>query len=136
MAGTFTFELVSPEKLLFSKAVTMVTVPGSKGEYGVLAGHAPMITEIKPGVIRIYADEDTSATSHLFVSGGFAEVTQSRFTVLATEAMQISDLNGVELQGQAKELAAKIAASTTETERDALQAQQDVITAKIQASAA
>jgi len=111
MAGTFAFELVSPEKLLFGRDVTMVTVPGTRGEYGVLAGHAPMITEIKPGVIRIYVDEDTTVTSRIFVSGGFAEVTQTRFTVLAEEAMPVSDLNRDELQNQAKDLAAKFAAA-------------------------
>jgi F-type H+-transporting ATPase subunit epsilon len=135
MPETFTFELVSPEKLLFSKAVRMVTVPGGQGEYGVLAGHAPMITEIKPGIIQIYADEDASVTSRLFVAGGFAEVTQTRFTVLAVEAMPISDLNKAELQGQSKELTAKITAASSEAERNALQAKQDIVMAKIQAAA-
>jgi F-type H+-transporting ATPase subunit epsilon len=134
MAGTFTFELVSPDKLLFSRSVTMVTVPGSKGEYGVLSGHAPMITEIKHGVVRIYADDDMTVTSRFFVAGGFAEVTQMRFTLLSDEAVPVSDLNKIELQAQAKELASKIVAAS-DAERDAFIAQQAVLDAKIQAAA-
>jgi F-type H+-transporting ATPase subunit epsilon len=135
MAGTFTFELVSPEKMLFSRDVTMVTVPGSKGEYGVLAGHAPMITEIKPGVIRIYVDEDTTVTSSIFVGGGFAEVTQTRFTVLAGEALPVSELNKAEIQNQANDLSKKFDAAATEDERNDIRARQDVVRIKLQAAA-
>ncbi len=135
MSATFNFELVSPEKLLFSKPVAMVTVPGSKGEYGVLAGHAPMITEIMPGVIRIYEESDASVTAKLFVAGGFAEVTQTRFTVLAGEAIPVSELDVAELRGQAKDLVAKIAAAATEADRDALMEQQAIVAAKLQAAA-
>jgi F-type H+-transporting ATPase subunit epsilon len=135
MSVPFTFELVSPEKLLFNQPVKMVTVPGSLGEYGVLAGHAPMITEIKPGVIRIYADNDATVTLRLFVTGGFAEVTQTRFTVLATEATPVSELNKTELQEQVKNITAKIAACTDDAERIALGAQQDIVAAKLQAAA-
>lgn len=132
MPETFTFELVSPEKLLFSKPAAMVTVPGGEGEYGVLPGHSPMVTTINPGVIQIYAEENV-VTDRLFVAGGFAEVTQSRFTVLVGEAMPVSELNLVELQEQAHVLTGKIAA-VEETERDAMQAQLDVLLAKIQAA--
>jgi len=135
MSAPFNFELVSPEKLLFSKAVVMVTVPGSKGEYGVLAGHAPMITEIKPGVIKICEENDSVVTSKLFVAGGFAEVTQTRFTVLAGEVIPVSELDIVALNAQAKELASKIAAAANDADRDALLAQQAIIAAKIQAAA-
>ncbi|MFA4995379.1 MAG: ATP synthase F1 subunit epsilon [Bdellovibrionales bacterium] len=135
MVATFTFELVSPEKLLFSKPVAMVTVPGSKGEYGVLAGHAPMITEIKPGVIKIYEENDATVSSSLFVAGGFAEVTQTRFTVLAGEAMLVSELDAAALHGQAKDLASKIAAASDDADRAALLAEQEIVAAKLQAAA-
>lgn len=135
MAAVFNFELVSPEKLLFSKAVVMVTVPGSKGEYGVLAGHAPMITEIKPGVIRICEENDATVTEKLFVAGGFAEVTQTRFTVLAGEAIPVSELDVAALNAQSKELASKIHAAADDAEREALLAQQAIVVAKLQAAA-
>ena len=73
MAETLQFELVSPEKLLFSKPVAMVTVPGGEGEYGVLPGHAPMITTVKPGVIEVFAEE-VAVGERIFVAGGFAEI--------------------------------------------------------------
>ncbi len=134
MADTFTFELVSPEKLLFSKPVAMVTVPGGEGEYGVLSGHAPMITTITPGVIQIYEEENAGPVERIFVAGGFAEVSQTRFTVLAGEAVPVSDLNRAALQEQAKAIAGKID-SANEHDLAALKTQQDVIAAKIQAAA-
>jgi len=85
MTDTFTFELVTPEKILVSKQVAMVTVPGGEGDYGVLAGHAPMITTLRAGTIELFDDANAPATERFDVAGGFAEVTQTRCTVLATE---------------------------------------------------
>ncbi len=132
MPETFTFELVSPEKVLFSGPVLMVTAPGEQGEYGVLPGHAPMITTIKPGVISVYANDLVTPSARLFVAGGFAEVTHLRFTILADEAIPVSELNGAELAEQNKDLMKKLVA-TDETQRALLQAQQDVVAAKISA---
>jgi len=132
MPETFTFELVSPEKVLFSGPALMVTVPGEQGEYGVLPAHAPMITMLKPGVIAVYANDLAAPSAKLFVAGGFAEVTQSRLTILADEAMPTSELNGAELAEQGKDLAKQLA-SADETSRAALQAKHDVVTAKIAA---
>src|SRR5580704_15617743 len=92
------FELVSPEKLLVSKPVAMVTVPGGEGDYGVLAGHAPLITSVRPGVIDIYEANDNTVSERIFVAGGFAEVNGERCTVLAEEAVPVADLNRVELE--------------------------------------
>lgn len=135
MSGTFTFELVSPEKLMFSKDVAMVTVPGFKGEYGVLAGHAPMITDIRPGVIRIYENDDVTVNSRLFVVAGFAEVTHDRFTVLAEEVVPVSQLDGAALQREYDDLSSKMDSSETEEERDALLAKRDMVFAKLKALA-
>lgn len=134
MADTFTFELVSPEKLLVSKPVGMVTVPGCKGEYGVLFGHIPMITSLDAGIIQVYADDGVTVTDRIFVSGGFAEVAHGRFTVLATDATPVADLNRSEVQDQMKALEAKIA-SASEDEVEALLAQRDSMSAKFQAVA-
>jgi F-type H+-transporting ATPase subunit epsilon len=78
------FELVTPERLLFSEAVEMVVVPGTEGNFGVLPGHAPLISTIRPGMIEIY--EGQSVTRRIFVVSGVAEVTPERCTVLADEA--------------------------------------------------
>lgn len=90
------FELVSPEKLLLSDDVEMVVVPGAEGDFGVLPGHAPMISTVRPGVIHVF--EGGSVKSRIFVAGGFAEVTSARCTVLAEEAIPLDEIDraGVE----------------------------------------
>ena len=90
------FELVSPEKLLLSDDVEMVVVPGVEGDFGVLPGHAPMISTVRPGVIHVF--ESGSVKSRIFVAGGFAEVTAERCTVLAEEAVPLDEIDraGVE----------------------------------------
>jgi F-type H+-transporting ATPase subunit epsilon len=134
MAATFQFELVSPEKLILSKPAAMVTVPGGEGEYGVLPGHAPLITTVKPGVVEVFAEENGAATDRLFVSGGFAEVTQTRCTVLATEALPVEKLNRASLEDEARNLSDKLAAAPAE-EKAHLLAQQEVVAAKLAVAA-
>ncbi len=85
------FELVSPERLLLSEEVEMVVVPGADGDFGVLAGHSPLISTVRPGVIHIF--EGNSVKSRIFVAGGFAEVTGERCTVLAEEAIALEDID-------------------------------------------
>jgi F-type H+-transporting ATPase subunit epsilon len=79
------FELVSPERLIVSAEVEMVVVPGTEGNFGVLPGHSPLISTIRPGTIDIY--QGGAITERIFVVGGIAEVTPERCTVLADEAM-------------------------------------------------
>ncbi|MEQ9326519.1 MAG: ATP synthase F1 subunit epsilon [Rhodospirillales bacterium] len=90
MADTLNFELVSPARLLKSEAVEMVVVPGVDGDVGVLPGHSLLIGTVRPGVIDIH--ENGKVKEKIFVAGGFAEVTPERCTVLAEEAMPVSDL--------------------------------------------
>ena len=85
------FELVSPEKLLLSEDVEMVVVPGAEGDFGVLPGHAPMISTVRPGVIHVF--EGGSVKTRIFVAGGFAEVTPERCTVLAEEAVRLHEID-------------------------------------------
>lgn len=91
IADKVEFELVSPEKLLFSETVDMVVVPGSEGDFGVLPGHAPVISLVRPGVIDIH--DGGSVTRRIFVAGGFAEVNGERCTVLATEALSVDEID-------------------------------------------
>ena len=79
------FELVTPEKLLRSEEVYMVTVPGSEGDFGVLEGHAPVMSTIRDGSLHIYKT-DKSEPEILSVTGGFAEVNERGLTVLAERA--------------------------------------------------
>ena len=91
MADTTMFELVSPERLLMSKDVSMVVVPGADGFFGVLPRHSPLLSTLLPGVIDVY--ENGSVTDRIFVAGGFAEVTEDRCTVLAEEATSVAELD-------------------------------------------
>src|SRR5712671_2772193 len=96
------FELVSPERLIVSAEVEMVVVPGTEGNFGVLPGHAPLISTIRPGTIDIY--EGRAITERIFVVGGIAEVTPERCTVLADEAMAPESLNRGELDAELTEI--------------------------------
>ncbi len=84
-------EIVSPEKLLLSRSVEMVVIPALEGDMGVLEGHTPMIVTLRGGTIDLY--EGDRVTDRLFVAGGFAEVTSSRCTVLADEAVPVGELD-------------------------------------------
>jgi F-type H+-transporting ATPase subunit epsilon len=131
MADKVEFELVSPEKLLFSQPVDMVVVPGGEGNFGVLAGHAPMITTVRPGVIDVY--EGDRVTNRIFVAGGFAEVTELRCTVLAEEAVTVSDLDRAAVEQQVRDLTEDIADAKADAERSALEARLAVARAKFEA---
>ncbi len=91
MADAVQFELVSPERLVLSAEVGMVVVPGAEGDFGVLPGHAPMISNVRPGVISIYNDRAIEA--RVFVAGGFAEVSDSRLTVLTEDAVALDEID-------------------------------------------
>jgi len=94
--ATFQLELVSPEKLLLSRAVEMVVIPAAEGEMGVLPGHSPMIVTLRGGTIRV--TDGGRETDRLFVAGGFAEVTPDRVTILADEAVPVAELSKAEAE--------------------------------------
>lgn len=91
MADLVQFELVAPERLLISDEVEMVVVPGAEGDFGVLPGHTPFISTVRPGVISVY--ENGAIGRRVFVSGGFSEVTSERCTVLADEAISLDEVD-------------------------------------------
>src|SRR5438270_3062004 len=107
MADKVQFELVSPEKLLLSEAIDMVVVPGSEGNFGVLAGHSLLISTVRPGVIDVY--EGNQISERIFVSGGFAEVTAERCTVLADEAVPLSSLDAAAIEASQRALEGTLA---------------------------
>jgi len=135
MADKVEFELVSPEKLLVSQPVQMVVVPGAEGFFGVLAGHAPMIVTVKPGIIDIYADDMATISKRLFVAGGFCEVTATRVTILADEATELDVILGLDravLEKQAADLTEDLADAKTEVERTAVEAKLAIVQAKLE----
>jgi len=84
-------EIVSPDRLLLSQPVDMAVIPAAEGEMGVLPGHSPMIVLLQGGTITLH--ESGRPTSRLYVSGGFAEITPERCTVLADEAIPVSEVS-------------------------------------------
>jgi len=103
--ATFHFELVSPDKISFSGEVDQVDVPGSEGDFGVLAGHAPLIALLRPGLMTVYSGGEQTK---LVVLGGFAEVGPDGLTVLADVATTLEDLDRAALQAQIAEMETRV----------------------------
>jgi F-type H+-transporting ATPase subunit epsilon len=101
-------EIVSPERLLLSRPVEMVVVPGSEGDIGVLQGHTPMIVMLRGGTIELY--EGNRVTDRLFVAGGFCEITPERCTVLADEALPVAEVSRAEAERRLADAEAAYAA--------------------------
>lgn len=129
MAEKVEFELVSPERLLVSRAVDMVVVPGAEGDFGVLRGHAPLISTLRLGVIDIH--DAGAVAERIFVAGGFAEVTAERCTVLAEQAVRLADLDRGALEGELKGLRDRLAVAGSDPERGALAQRIAVAEAKL-----
>ena len=91
MAGKVQFELVTPSHIMMEGEVDMVVVPGAAGDFGVLPGHAPLLSTLRPGIVDVY--ENDTVSERVFVAGGFAEVAEDRFTVLAEEAVEASEID-------------------------------------------
>ena len=113
--ATFNFELVSPQNVAFSGPVDQVDVPGSEGDFGVLAGHAPLIALLRPGVLTVYAG---GAQTKIVVLGGFAEVNPQGMTVLADFAAPVADVDRDLLAGQIKDLEEDVADASDGPARD------------------
>jgi F-type H+-transporting ATPase subunit epsilon len=116
MAEKIPFDLVSPERLLLSEEADMVTIPATDGYMGVLAGHMPLITTLKPGVIDVTGGTRGRELRY-FVLGGFAEVSTTKVTVLAEEAMPMADVDTVALDERIKDAEEDILLAKTETDR-------------------
>src|SRR5262249_62203776 len=100
MADKLSFALVSPERELFHGDVDHVVVPGSEGEFGVSPHHAPVMSVVKPGALRIF---DEAGVRKIFVNGGFADVTPEGLTVLAEDAVDLADVDPAKLEEELKD---------------------------------
>ena len=132
MVDRVEFELVSPEKLLLSKGVDMVVVPGSEGDFGVLPRHSPLISAIRPGVIKVY--EGNQITDTIFIAGGFAEVTPARCTVLAEEALPTGEIESGVVEQELKDLRDDLLDAKTDIEKAAIERKISIAEAKLQAA--
>jgi len=104
--ATFHFDLVSPEKLAFSGEVDQVDIPGVEGDFGVLAGHAPVVAAVRPGILTV-----TNGGTHerIIVLGGLAEVSEKGLTVLADVATSLEELDRAKFAETISEMEAKLA---------------------------
>lgn len=116
MADKLNFALVSPERELFHGDVDSVVVPGSEGEFGVLPNHAPVMSVIKPGALRVLNE---GGERRIFVNGGFADVTPEGLTVLAEDAVDIADVDAAEVEAQLKAAQEDLRDTNTDAKREA-----------------
>ena len=104
--ATFHFDLVSPEKLTFSGEVDQVDIPGTEGDFGVLAGHAPIVAAVRPGFLTIIAG---GKKQRIIVLGGLAEMSDSGLTVLANVATAVEELDKAKFEATINEMQEKLA---------------------------
>src|SRR6201986_3093169 len=103
--ATFHFDLVSPEKLAFSGDVDQVDIPGTEGDFGVLAGHAPVVAAVRPGILTVISG---GSKQRIIVLGGIAEVSEKGLTVLADTATSIEELDRTQFAETISEMEAKL----------------------------
>lgn len=115
--ATFHFDLVSPEKLLFSGDVEQVDVPGAEGDFGVLANHAPFVATLRPGILTVHA---AGGEKKIVVLGGFVEVSAEGLTVLAEVAENVADIDRAMITTRIGELETRIAKTEAGSELDKL----------------
>lgn len=119
MAGTFKFELVSPERVLHAVDAEQAVVPSVEGEFTMLPGHAPLVATLRPGVIDVSAQ---GSRKRLFVKSGFAEVDPTRLTVLAEKAYDVDDMSPAVIADELKAAEAELAAANDDASRMAADA--------------
>ena len=104
--ATFHFDLVSPEKLAFSGEVDQVDIPGAEGDFGVLAGHAPVVAAMRPGILTVITG---GSKQKIIVLGGLAEVSEKGLTVLADVATSIDEIDRAKFAATISEMESKLA---------------------------
>jgi F-type H+-transporting ATPase subunit epsilon len=115
MAGTFKFELVTPERMALSQDANQVVVPGLEGEFTVLPGHAPVISALRPGIVDVTLPD--ARKTRIFVKGGFAEVDAEHLTVLAERALDVEVMDAATIAAEVAVAEADLAAATDDTAR-------------------
>jgi F-type H+-transporting ATPase subunit epsilon len=115
MAGTFKFELVTPERMALSQDAAQVVVPGVEGEFTVLPGHAPVISALRPGIIDVTLPD--ASKTRIFVKGGFAEVDAGHLTVLAERALDVVAMDAATIAAELETAEADLASATDDAGR-------------------
>lgn len=129
-AASFNFELVSPERKLMSGPARMVVVPGTEGDFGVLANHSALVSGVRPGVLTVHGDGEPL---RIFVAGGFADVSPTNLTVLAEEAVKVDDLDAATLEQSIRNLTEDLAMAANDTEKARINTRLDITRLKLAA---
>jgi F-type H+-transporting ATPase subunit epsilon len=114
MADKISFDLVSPERLLLSDEADMVTVPATEGYMGVMAGHAPVVTTLRAGMIDVSKD---GTDTKFFIRGGFAEISAAKITVLAEDAVPMSEMDLAVLDQRIRDAEENVIAAKSDNEK-------------------
>lgn len=130
------FDLVSPERKLLSEAVTMVVVPGVEGDFGVLRGHAPLVSSVRTGVVKVYPTSMKDTPAKIFIAGGFADVTEEQCTILAEQAIAVADIDEAALDRDIQDLKDELGVANDEENVRKLHKRLDLALAKKAAIAA
>ncbi len=115
MSELFRFELVSPEKLVLAADVQQVKVPGAEGDMGILTGHAPVMTSLRPGVLEVVTR--SGKDKRFYVRGGFAEADPERLVVLAQQTIDLEELNKAHLEQEIRDLEEDVADAKTDEQK-------------------
>ena len=115
MAGTFKFELVTPERMALSQDAAQVVVPGVEGDFTVLPGHAAVISALRPGIIDVTLPD--ASKTRIFVKGGFAEVDADHLTVLAERALDVKAMDAGVIAAELATAEADLASATDDAGR-------------------
>ncbi len=133
MSDLIRFELVSPEAKLASKPVYMAVMPGDMGEFGVGVNHTALVSHLKPGVVKLYAQSQADAPERIFITGGFADVTNESCVVLAEEAIAVEKLDQKILETELSALEQNLGLAVEEADKARFQAQIHIVEAKLEA---
>ena len=124
-------EIVSPEKLVTAKSVDMVIISGTEGDFGVLPGHAPLVSSIRPGLLEIY---EKDKVEKLFVTGGFVEVLENKVSILANEISKIDEIDIVVVENEIKDLKEKLSQTEEETTKNLIELEIYKLESKIEST--
>lgn len=128
----FNFELVSPEKVLVSEPAWQVTIPGEEGYFGVRAGHMSLIAAVRAGVVEVVPRQG-EAPKKIFISGGFADVTGTSCTLLAEQAMAVSDIDTAAVSAEISNLQEDLRLENDPLEKNLIQKKLSVANEKLAA---
>lgn len=132
MENKIQFELVSPERSLFSEPVELAIIPGAEGEFGVGANHSSLVASLKAGVVELYSEKGGEPRK-IFVAGGFADVNAESCTILAEEAVNVNDLDQAEIEKQIADLGENLAGAEDDIAAARVTKRLDLAKAKLSA---